>query len=289
MKNQLEYFLFILLSRFVCLIGLTKARKFARLLAFFFFYIIPIRKKIVFKNLHLAFPSESETEIKTIAYNSYISFAISLVEILSLPVISDEEMKRFVRFDNISMIREKFELGKGVVLLSGHFGNWEFCALSSSLQVGIPFNVVVKNQRNPFVNNWMTEMREKWINKVIPLGASIRQVYKALLEKNIIAMVADQRGPADATTVNMFGIKSAAYTGPAVLALKNNSPILIGLTVRQKDYTYKITLEEIDYKELTGSEEEKVNVLTQCYASILEKYIRKNPEQWFWMHNRWKY
>ena len=79
--------------------------------------------------------------------------------------------------------------------MSGHFGNWEYCAISAGVQLNKKFSVVVKPQRNPFVNDWLNRVRTKWTNDIVPLGISIRNIYSVLLNKGIIAMVADQRGP----------------------------------------------------------------------------------------------
>jgi KDO2-lipid IV(A) lauroyltransferase len=130
-------------------------------------------------------------------------------------------------------------------------------------------------------------MRVKWGNKIVPLGISIRQVYKELKEKRIVAMVADQRGPSDGIRINFMGRKASVFAGPALLALKTSAPIMFGVTIRQPDFSYKLVIEVISTSDLP--EEEKIAELSQRHASVLEKYIRQFPEQWFWMHKRWKY
>jgi KDO2-lipid IV(A) lauroyltransferase len=153
----------------------------------------------------------------------------------------------------------------------------------------IPFSVVVKDQRNVLVNRWMNKYRTKWGNKIVPLGISIRQIYKTLKEKKIVAMVADQRGARDGIRVNFFGRKASVYAGPAMLALKTQTPILYGIAIRQPDYSYTSEFVEIQTKDLTGSDDEKIIELSQRLTDYLEDIIRRNPEQWLWMHKRWKY
>ena len=289
MKNTIEYILFLGLSYFTGLIGLNLSRKFSLLIAFLFYYFIPIRKKTVFENLTNAFPEYSQNKIKQIAFSSYRSFSIALVEILYMPFISKAEMKKMVCCDNSDLINEKFNEKNGVILLSAHFGNWEYVAASVSLQVGIPFKVVIKPQRNPFVTKWLNQVRTKWDNEVVSLGISIRQIYKDLKEKNIVAMVADQRGPAEGIRVKFFGRKVSIYPGPAIMSLKTNAPIIYGINVRQSDYQYKTHLFEINKNNLPEDEEEKIIELSQRHAAYLEEVIRENPEQWLWMHKLWKY
>lgn len=289
MKNRIEYILFILFSGFFRLIGLNLSRKFATILALVFFYFIPIRKKVVLKNLKIAFPVNDLHANKKIAFGAYLSFAITLVEILYLPYIKREVLKNQVKCSNPEFIVEKFKEGKGLILLSSHFGNWEFLAISVAMQIHHPFSVIVKPLRNPLVYEWMNNFRTKFGNEVVPLGISIRKTYQTLKEKKIVAMVADQRGPREGVKVNFFGKKVSVYSGPAALALKTGAPIICGIAVREKDFTYKVVLMEISQDNLPGGEEEKILEISQRYTSYLEKVIRENPEQWLWMHNRWKY
>lgn len=135
----------------------------------------------------------------------------------------------------------------------------------------------------------MNRARTQWTNIVVPLGASIRNIYSELLNKGIVALVADQRGPEDSIKLEFFGRKTSVYTGPAILSLKMNSPIIYGISIRQADYSYKAEIIEISREDLPVEQEEKVKVLSERMLNYLEKTIREHPEQWFWMHKRWKH
>ena len=289
MKNIFEYILFLSCSKFFQLLGLNLSRKFSFLIAVLFYYIIPIRKKTVLENLHNAFPDYDEKKLKSIAFGSYKSFAIALAEILYIPAMSKEDIKKQVDCNNVELIREKYEENNGVILLSAHFGNWEFMATSLAAQLNIPISVVIKPQRNPYVTNWMNKARTKWNNEIVPLGISIRQTYQTLKDKKVVAMVADQRGPEESIKINFFGRDLTVLTGPAILALKTGAPVLYGISVRQDDYSYKTVFAEISKKYLPDSKEEKIKELSQRHMSYLEGIIRKYPEQWLWMHKRWKH
>lgn len=288
MKNRIEYILFILFSWFFRLIGLKLSRKFATIIALLFFYVIPIRKKVVFSNLKIAFPENDISTNKKLAFRIYLSFAITLVEIMCLPFISKEELINAVVCSNPEMIINKFKEGRGIILLSSHFGNWEYIAISVAVQIQLPFSVVVKPLRNPLVYDWMNRARTKFGNEVVPLGISIRKTYQTLKEKKIIAMVADQRGPAEGVRVDFFGKKVSMYSGFAALALKTGAPLICGIPIRDKNYQYKTELVEISRDNLPESDEEKILAISQRYTSYLEKIIREHPEQWLWMHKRWK-
>ena len=289
MKNIFEYILFLLLSFLCRALGLRLSRKFSSFISFFFFYILPIRKDVVLDNLKHAFPKLTLDDINKIAYGSYKNFAITLVEILYLPWTTDEQIKKVIQFHNLDLINVKEQEKNGVILLSAHFGNWEYCAISAGVLLKKKLSVIVKSQRNPYVNNWLNRARTRWTNEIVPLGVSIRNIYSELLNKGIIALVADQRGPEDSIKLEFFGRKTSVYTGPAILALKMNSPLIYGISVRQPDFSYKVEIIEISKSNLPDDFEEKVKVLSERMLNYLEKIIRENPDQWFWMHKRWKH
>ncbi len=289
MQNLTEYIFFILFSYLIRISGLWLSRRFASFLAVIFFYLIPIRKKTVISNLTYSFPDYSKKRINEIAFKCYKSFSITLIELLAIPWLSREQMKKMIECRNTDLIVDRFNENKGVILLSAHFGNWEYIALSVSLQIGLPFSVVVKPQRNPYVTKWLENVRTKWINKIIPSGISIRQVYKELLDKNIVAMVADQRGPKEGIKMDFMGRPAYFFSGPAMLAIKTGAPLLYGIPVRQKDYSYKAEIYEVSKDNLPEHEEQKVFELTRRQKEYLEEIIKSYPEQWLWMHKRWKY
>lgn len=289
MKNVLEYILFIGLSYFCRIIRLNLSRKFASIIAFIFYYFIPIRKDVTIDNLKHAFPEYSEKQVRKIAYGSYKSFCIALVEILYLPWMSFEQIKKVVTCPNAEYIIKKVEEKNGVILLAAHFGNWEYVAASVAAQINEKVSVIVKPQRNPYVTKWMNKARTRWTNEVVPLGISIRSIYAVLKKKGIVAMVADQRGPEENIKLEFFGRMTSVLTGPAVLSLKTNAPILYGIPIRQPDYSYIANIEEISKENLPEEFDEKVNELSIRLLKYIEDIIRKYPEQWLWMHKRWKH
>jgi KDO2-lipid IV(A) lauroyltransferase len=289
MKNIFEYIFFLSFSKFFQLLGLNLSRKFSFVIAVLFYYIIPIRKKTVLENLHMAFPDYNVKKLKSIAFGSYKSFAITLAEILYMPAMSKEEIKKQVVCSNQELIKKKYEENNGVILLSAHFGNWEYIANSVAAQLNISFSVIIKPQRNPYVTNWMNKARTKWNNEIVPLGISIKQTYQTLKDKKIVAMVADQRGPEESIKIKFFRSDLSVHTGPAVLSLKTGAPILYGISVRQADYSYKTVISEISKENLPDANDEKIKELSQRHMTYLESYIRKYPEQWLWMHKRWKH
>ncbi|MGE5432889.1 MAG: lysophospholipid acyltransferase family protein [Syntrophomonadaceae bacterium] len=289
LKNRFEYFLFTLFAETFSLIGVKRARHAAHFLAFIFYYVIPIRKSTVEGNLKLAFPEMSDEELKRLSYKCYHSFAITIIEIMCIPKLKIKQLKNMVNCPELELIRKKYEEGKGAILLTAHFGNWELGAVSIGAQLGIPLSVAVKPQRNNLVGNWLNMMRESFGNKTVLLGMSFRNIFKELKNHNIIGLVGDQRGDPDGPRVNFMGISSAVYPGTAVLAIRTGAPVVVCILARQADYSYAAFVEVIETSELEGTDDDKIIEINQRYSSMLEKYIRIYPEQWLWMHKRWKY
>lgn len=289
MQNKLEYILFIGLSYLTKLLGLQLSRRLATPLAAFFYFIVPIRKKVVIENLVNAFPEYSEKKIKEITFGTYKSFAITLLETLYIPHISSTEMIDEVKCNNLNILRDKIKSEKGVVYLSAHFGNWEYFALSTGLQLDHALYLIIKPQRNPYVTEFLNKARTKWKNEVIPMGVSVRQAYKVLSERKMVAMAADQRGHLDGLRIDFFGRPAAMYPGSAVLALRTGASLIYAIIFRNPDYSYTINFEEMPVDDIAGSEDEKVREILKRYINHLEKYIKQYPEQWLWMHKRWKY
>ena len=289
LQNRLEYILFIGLSYFTKLLGLKLSRIFAKGLAYVFYFIIPIRKDVTIKNLKMAFPDYSEKEIRKIAIGTYKSFSITLIETLYIPHISKTDMVNSLKCSNIDLIDRKIKEKKATLILSAHFGNWEYLSASLALQLNYPLHMLIKVQRNPYVTEFMDRARTKWSNIVVPLGTAVRQIFKALYENKIVIMGADQRGNVDGIRIKFLGIMSAVYTGPAVFALKTGADIIIAISVRQPDYSYKVEITELPLGDLPDDNDAKVEEICRRYLNFLEKLIRQNPEQWLWMHKRWKH
>ena len=288
MKNVIEYFFFFLFARLFQLLGLHVSRRLALLVAMIFYYIAPIRKSTVIENLKIAFPEYPDEKIKDISFDVYKSFSIFFIEILVFPKLKRNKIESELEFSDPDLVIKKFNEGKGLIILSAHFGNWELIPPAIGVRLGLNGLTIVKPLRNPHVDRWMNNLRTRFGNEVIPLGISLRKTYQSLKEKKMIGIAADQRGPEEGVKVKFFNTEVPVYNGPAVLSMKTGAPILSLLAVRQKDYKYKIEVKEIDANDLPESFDDGVVELTQRHTLHLENMIKKYPEQWFWMHKKWK-
>lgn len=289
-RHFISYLIFIFFS-FICgkILKLNLSRKLFNSLALLFYYILPLRRKTVLKNLRIVFPESTDKEIKKIARKSYQSFAIILAEIFCLNYMSLDEARKEIEFKNLEILDAFTNEKKNRILLTAHFGNWEFGAIGFRINFDSPLYVVVKKLKNNYVSDWMINLREKFGNKAFAKGISLKEIMKALVEGKNVGIVGDQRGPRNGPRIEFFGKQASVFTGAAALSLKTGVPIVAAFVVRKKNYKYDVIFENIHEVKLEQNYEDKALELTAKYFKVLEKYIRNYPEQWLWHHDRWKY
>lgn len=271
------------------LFGLRATRLAAKFLGSLCYYFIPIRKKVVFENLTTVFPEKPLSEIKTIARHTYQNVLTTFFELIYFPYTTRDEMKSMLSVTNMKMSEDLLKENKGLVFWTGHFGSWEVGAASAAIHLEMPMHLLAKKQSNSMMNELIKRAREVHGNKMIWLGASVRHLIEVLKNGGIIGVVGDQRGPADSPRVSFFGKPTAFYTGTATIISRTNCNAIFGVVVRQENGNYKCEFEKLEIESLPENSEERVKEINQRFANYLEKNIRQNPDQYFWMHKIWKY
>lgn len=288
MKNLLEYIPFLIIAKIVQLLGIKRLNFPTKMLSGFFYNLLKIRRDVVFKNLAIAFPEKSEREREKIAQNSYYHFSRLILEIMCVPKMRKDEVVSLVKCNEVEELTKVYNRNNGLIILTAHFGNWEVGAMSVPAQMGTIMYPIIKPQRNPYITEWLKIMRESHGNKVIPLGPSIRNVYEVIKKGNLLGVVGDQRGPKEGRRVKLFGRETAIYSGTAEIVSKTLTPLYVLFAAKVSDH-YQAFVERIELNDLPEDREMRINIINQKFADLLEKYVRLYPEQWFWMHNIWKY
>jgi KDO2-lipid IV(A) lauroyltransferase len=288
MKNYLEFIVFkffVLLAR---LLPFKIVQRLGKLFGIFMFNFIPYRKKVALENLKKSFPEKSDEEIRRILKLAYVNLGITFFEFMGFANLKISDFDGFVKLENFDVVVEALKKGKGLILMSGHFGNWELGAIATGIKIGKPLNVIVKKQRNKFVDREINKWRCWFGNKVISMEKAFRESLRILSEGGIVALLADQSAPKEGLYVNFLGRPASTFTGPAIMSIRTGAPIVVGFAIREENYGYRIVFEKIDF---TPSENEDENIikLTQLHTSMLEKYIRLYPDHWLWFHRRWKH
>ncbi len=288
-KNKIEFFLFRSAQKIFGFIGINTTRRIAVLVGTLFFYLIPIRKKTTIENLSKAFPDLSISKIKELAKKNYQNVTITFLELMCMQSISSAQIKSEVEFDKPELLHHLIDEPNGLIVFTGHFGNWEFLMTAIALNIKTHFNVLMRPQRNCYINKWLKKTRARFGTRVIEAGVSVKELFKALVNKEAVGIAGDQRGHFDNPRFNFFNQPTALYTGTASIALRTKSNILLTALVRQKDFKFMCYLEQLSFENLPDDEEAKIKEITQRYISFIEKYVRQYPEQYFWMHKLWKY
>jgi Kdo2-lipid IVA lauroyltransferase/acyltransferase len=249
----------------------------------------PKRQSITLDNIKRAFPEKDFKWQRQVMYGSYHNLGITMVELLALKSMDDNEIKEYIKYTNIEMINELHQQGRGVILLSGHFGNWELLAYSAGLFSGLPVMIIVKPQKNIIADKILNSYRTQRGNSVVSMYNAAFTIFKTLKKGGVVALLADQSATKDKDIyVDFFGIPAATYESPAELALKLDVPIIMGFSVRQNDGTYLVNLEQIKHDDLQHNKEDVIE-LTRRHVAALENAIRANPDHWAWQHRKWKH
>jgi KDO2-lipid IV(A) lauroyltransferase len=287
--DRLEFILFSLFGFIVRLLPLRLAQSFGKTVGSIAYFIAWRRRAIAIDNLTHAFPEKSRNEIKRIARGAFRNYAISISEFLWFPRLTPERLRKFVRVQDVDFDGEVYSRGKGIIFLSGHFGNWEVIALAIAHFTGYPITIIVQNQRNKLVNKVINQYRCMWGNSVVSMESSVRVILRQLSQGNCVAMVADQSAPMEGLYVPFFGRPAATHQGPAIFSLRTGAPIIMGFLIRNENGKYELIQEEVQTQDLCEYNEENVAELTRRHVALLEKYVRMHPDQWLWMHRRWKH
>jgi len=288
-KNKLEFFLFRTFAMFFHLIGINNSRKTTLFLAWFLFKVLKIRKEIVLKNLRTAFPELLESDIQKLALENYRNILMTLIELMFIEKFSRQDVLNFITDGEQYKYQNLVNEGKPVFLLTAHFGNWEIAGLIAGMLTDRIMYGLYKEQRNNYITDYINRRRTQFGNKVIPLGTSVKEIFRVLKNNGTVGVVGDQRGPREGMRVKFFDQPTAIYSGTASIAIKLNVPILVSFAARTEDNKFKIFMEEIEYQNLSGTTDEIIKQINQKYFNLLEKIIKVYPAQWFWMHNIWKY
>lgn len=248
-----------------------------------------IRRAVVERQLSAAFPELDHAEIERIARASYGHLGRTSIETAVLPTYSAQQViDLFEDVQGWTIIKDRLALGKGLIFVSGHLGNWELGGAYLAAR-GVPMDVVARHMANPLFDRYLTSTRQRIGMTVIHDEAAVRRVPRSLRDGRAVAFLVDQGAVGLASTwVPFFGRYAKTPRGPAVFALRSGAPIVFGTALRQPSGRYQLSLEPVDV-DPTGDREADVDRIVAAYTLTLERWVRRAPEQYFWHHRRWKH
>lgn len=290
MKNLqylLEYFGYRLVEFFAAYLPEFLLIPKANFFAFLAFRILKIRRDVALENLKIAFPEKSDSERIEIAYGSYKHFALMILEFMRLIRWTPEQLKKMVQFESVEILEKLIEENKGIIINSAHFGNWEI-SVSYFSEFWMPTTGVQQKQKNPYIDKRMAAHRNRWGMQIIYSRGAVKNSLKALEQKRMLGLLGDQDGGVNGIFVPFFGKMASTPPGPALIRVKSQAPIVFVYAIRVGRFKFRIGIEPLNIEDNFELTEENLKSITRAYLEILEKYIQKYPEQYFWMHRRWK-
>jgi len=289
MKDVAEYVLFLLLRSIARRMSYRTAGVLGGGLGAMTYDFVGFRRRLTLDNLRHALPDLSENRRTAIARKAFRNYGIALLQMLWASGQSEKTLLKTVKIADPSTVENNLGKGKGVILLSGHYGGWELIIHGLRLHLGKPMTVIVQRQRNRRIDRIIDEGRRRHGNDTITMGPSSRQALTTLQNNGIVAMLGDQSGPKESVFVEFFGRPAATHRGAAAFSLRTGAPIVMTFLVRQLDGSYTALFEEVDRTGLDEYSDTNIIELTRRHTAILEKHIRAHPDHWLWMHKRWKH
>jgi len=248
-----------------------------------------IRRDVVRRQISAALPELSEADVERISRDAYGHLGRTSIETAILPSFSASEIvELFESVTGWNVVEERMARGKGLIVVTGHLGNWELGGAYLAAR-GLPVDAVARHMANPLFDRYLTATRQRIGMTVVHDEDAVRRVPRSLRAGRAVAFLTDQGTIGLASTwVPFFGRYAKTPRGPAVFALRLDAPIVFGAAVRQPSGRYALHLEPIEAI-ATDDREADVDRIVADYTRALERWVRRVPEQYFWHHRRWKH
>jgi len=285
--EKFQYYLLLILVGMFRYLPYGMAIFFAKLIAWKLAVILRLRRKVAIGNLNRAFPEKSSAEIASIYRRCWSHFLQVGVEMARIPTLDDREIEKRMDSSQDSVIKEVLSRGKGAIVVSAHFGNWELMG-AGMVAEGFDITFIVTSQSNRYVDEWMNKMRLAGGIKTANRKDAVKAILKVLKSNEVVAIMCDQDAGRAGIFTEFFGQPASTPRGPALFHLKTGAPIVFSSAMRGNDGRYVVVFEEMIFDELTGDRDNDELIIMQKISARLEHEIRAYPDQWLWLHRRWK-
>jgi len=251
-------------------------------------YRMGVRRDVVDDNLRLAFPEKDDAWISAITRKAYEHLGREATAMMRLSKLNPQAVIERTVPTGWDEMEGALSEGRGVLLVTGHYGNWEVAAATVAAR-GIPIAAIVRRQGNRLVDERLQELRRNLGVETIYQSQAPSRVPRLLRANGVVGIVGDQDARRSGIFVPFFGRPASTHRGPALFALRLNAPVFscIARRLPGADVRYEIAGERVAVAR-TGDLETDVTALTAELAERLERQVRVAPEQYFWFHKRWK-
>jgi KDO2-lipid IV(A) lauroyltransferase len=278
-----------LLAASIGLMPRPLARFFCEAIALLFYNVHRRLRKVGLRNLDMAFPQMSRSEKLKILRALFRGLGRQMAEFALFPHYTKENMSQVAVYDGFQNFAEAQARGKGVLFLTGHFGGWEIGSFVHSLH-GHPMNIVVRPLDNVHVDAFVDRYRTLHGNRTFGKQDFARGLLSAMKRGEVVGILMDTNmTPPQGAFVDFFGIPACTATGVARVALHTGAVVLPAFTVWDPALgKYKIRFDPALQLTKTGDDEADAIANTALFTKVIESYATRYPEQWLWVHRRWK-
>ena len=241
---------------------------------------------IAAKNLHRTRGICPPDEVPAFILRIYEHLGQSLVEVLMMSKLLERHEFMNVlnlRLENFARCRDE---GRGCLVVVGHQGNWEMIGVACTL-AGYPIHSLMRPIDNPWIDAYLRRFRTLTGQKMIPRDRALAEMIRVLQRKLFLVVQVDQDARESGVYVNFFGRAASTHRTPATLALKYNVPIVVANMYREGAINHCVISDPF-YPDAFRDRPDPVQAITQALSDHMEAIIRQHPEQWFWIHDRWK-
>jgi KDO2-lipid IV(A) lauroyltransferase len=284
----LEYLLTLLVLGFIRVLPFPVAVRFGGLLGGVAYKIDKRHQAITEENLRNSFNYIPADEVRDIAKSVYRNLGYSVVEFIRSARYGKGDFDSHFRIVNLETYKKAQERKKGVLLLTAHCGSWELLAMAAAI-LKPPIGVVVRPLDNPYLERAVSAIRTRYGNTLIGKTRGMREILKVLGDGGSVGILLDQNvKSSEGVFVDFFGRPACTNKGLALIASKTGAPVIPAFIRRVDRYSHEIVIGDEVPLSVTGDKEADILANTQAYTKAIEDFIRKYPDQWFWMHRRWK-
>lgn len=284
-RARLLYRVLTLIASIGRRLSLERARSYGRLVGRLAWHVVRRERAKALRNIAIAFPEWSEEKRSDTIRQMFVHFGMSLFEVAWLPNLKSETLHETTHVEGIEPLRALIAAREPMLAITGHCGNWEWFAHATALG-GVPLSVMHRERDEQEMNRFITELRAGAGIRTIDRGSesSAREMIKALKGGQALCFLMDQNIRAESVKVPFFGKPAPTPIGPAKLAIRMEAAVAIGFLERGQDgLQHAHWLPPI----FTSRDDDPV-ALTARITAAIEEQVRRVPEQWAWMHNRWR-
>ena len=258
------------------------------------FDVFRIRRKVAIENVRLSFPEKSNEEVAAIARASLINMGHTLIDFAQFPFLNSKNIDDFVEFVGFEYANEALKKNKGVLFLSMHLGNGDLGVTACSIK-GLKAHLISKRFKSKWLDELWFGMRAKHGTKFVSPEKSSFTILRALGQNEIVIFVLDQfMGPPVGVRTKFFGRETGTAMGLALVHLRTEAPLITSYTYRKPDnklvvvFEKEVSISDLGLDPQVVDRAQIISMLTQKYTDKIEQLVRRHPEQWMWIHRRWK-